>query len=307
MNSEKIIEKIAFIKRYAEQHTALFIAMVTFAITVLSFTINLSFCMYQIGYYGYFDIEKDVLISNMGNNSVLQISDTIAIGLITVFINIIGATMFLNKKFLKFLVLFFAFGVVLASAWIYLGNIITLSLKNVPIIIFLSVILSLIIGGATALPVICYAIIDYFDNKASRKRYEKLDAKQNIKNTKHRKPTDKTEEHSFSEEFFTSLSIVGIVIVLIIVVLPLWSGNRYAHNTRSMDIIKEPIYNSSFDELRDTELSAVIYQTNEFMIVSPCREENEELHILTDYQKKIDKSDILLQEQTYKNIIVEKN
>lgn len=72
-----------------------------------------------------------------------------------------------------------------------------------------------------------------------------------------------------------------------------------------MNIINENSKISLSEKITQIDSYAVIYEADDFLIISPSNEENGELHIFKNYQIKIERNNQLLMKQTYKKIVME--
>ena len=105
-NGKTKIELLKTIKKYAEENTSLFITMLTGMITVIFFLINFVVYCYNVGYFGYFGVNQDVLRTNLqtlnlSNNYFLQILYSVSIGMILVLFNLLGYVFYINGKFIQ--------------------------------------------------------------------------------------------------------------------------------------------------------------------------------------------------------------
>ena len=82
-------------------------------------------------------------------------------------------------------------------------------------------------------------------------------------------------------------------------------GYFMASFNRTMNIIKIQNDSRFNNQLSEMEYCAVVYEADDFLMISPCYEENGDLHIFKNYQIKIDRNNQLLIKQVYKNIIME--
>lgn len=311
-NGEAMFERFKNIKKYAEQHTSLFITILTGVITAIFCLINFMFYCYDVGYFGYFGVNQDILrenlqILNLSNNYFLQILYSVSIGMILVLFNVLGYVYYINGKFLNYYL------AVTLLTGIYLGVKIFIEGKekwSVQLILGI-ILVSIFISGLIL--VLWFNTLFSYYRTITLKRYiikfkyfkKQGDGLKALKiKKKYKKLVKKGNYKKQKSELQIDVSIKNIIsICLVMSYFAIIAGSGYfmAFLNRTMNTINSVLEN----QLDKSSSYAVTYEADDFLMISPCYEENGELHIFKNCQIKIERSNQLLMKQTYKKIIME--
>lgn len=305
-------------KLYAEKNNGLVIGVITLLLSGLAIYLNLCFYSYKLGGFIYYGIDPSYISIGNQTDSLMQILLLLSASVIILLFIVLSYISYCRGFFrLYILVSFFLIYIIFVSFGLIK---IKLNLDDIKLAIYLFSVWFIFNLCGVILALTHYNRVRIYRCKIKIQKLENKcpycnSAKINKYKNKLAKYISEEQNSKFKEnkvnidvKFNLISEIIPFICVLAIPVCAFYfKGYSNMSKNKNMHIIEnqiDKVYTCSIDEKKFIiDDYTVLYQNNDFMIVSPCIIEDKKISIFNSYQIMLDKKSFMIQNKNFDNIV----